>query len=119
MKMSQKKNKITGALDASTLEDMMDDASHQVEFSKFCLKHYLNTDDTNVERLTLLCENFSANQKLYEWSMKVLRDNPIDEETRLIMLDEGDMFIMETLVLTKVALQADLKRFANITVEKN
>jgi len=115
----KKKSRIAGALEASVVEDMMDDALHQVEFSKFCLKHYLNIDDFNVERLALLCENFSANHKLHEFSMKVLRDNPVDEETKLVMLDEGDMFVMETLVLAKVALQTELKRFANITVEKN
>ena len=101
------------------LEDMMDDATHQVEFSKFCLKHYLNLEDENINRLTLLCENFSANQKLYEFAARALRDNPIDDQTRMVLLDDGDMFIMETLVLTKVTLQADLRRYANITVEKN
>ena len=97
----------------------MDDSGHQVEFSKFCLKHFLNAEDLNLEKTALLCENFSANHKLHEWSMRVLRDNPIDEETRMVMLNEDDMFIMETLVLTVVALKADLKRFANITLEKN
>ena len=115
----KKKSRIAGALEASILEEMMDDSGHQVQFSKFCLKHYLNQENMNLEKTAMLCENFSANHKLHEWSMKVLRDNPIDEETRMVMLDEDDMFIMETLVLTVVALKADLKRFANITLEKN
>ena len=38
------KNKLNAAIEASVLEDMMDDATHQVEFSRFCLKHYLNLD---------------------------------------------------------------------------
>ena len=97
----------------------MDDTSHQVEFSKFCLQHYLSESGESIDSIALLCENLSANQKLHEFSARALRENPIDEETRMVLLDEEDMFIMETLVLTKVALQSDLKRFANITVEKN
>ena len=116
--MSQE-NKLNAAIEASVLEEMLDDATHQVEFSRFCLKHYLNLDDENIDRITLLCENLSVNQKLYEFSSKVLSDNPIDEETRMILLDEGNMFIMETLVLTKIALQSDLKRYANVSIEEN
>jgi hypothetical protein len=116
--MSQE-NKLNAAIEASVLEEMMDDATHQVEFSSFCLKHYLNLDDENIDRITLLCENLSVNQKLYEFSSKVLTDNPVDEVSRLILLDEANMFVMETLVLTKISLQTDLRRYANVSIEEN
>ena len=54
----KKKSRIAGALEASILEEMMDDSGHQVEFSKFCLQHYLNEKDINLEKTAMLCENF-------------------------------------------------------------
>ncbi len=117
--MSQQNKELIITIEAAALEEMLDDSAHQVEFSKFCLKYYLNAENEDINKITLLCENFSVNQKLHEFASKTLNDNPIDEETRMVILNDAGVFIMETLVLTKIALQADLKKFANISIEEN
>ena len=46
--MSQQNKELIVTIEAAALEGMLDDSAHQVEFSKFCLKHYLNAENEDI-----------------------------------------------------------------------